>query len=456
MPGHAGASVQKSDPDQPSVPGQRDRGLLMRKRIALAGLLIVVVGFGAAVVPTVDEATRQQNATTSSPLARPLAVETIRVDPVNSFQTSREYTGTVVARRVSELSFERAGLLDNVQIEEGVAVAAGTSLATVDTEHLRTRRRETVARRAQAAALLAEFVAGPRQEDIDAATANVESLDAQVALLKLQTDRRSRLLNQNAVPQDEFERFAFGLKAREAQLKQGRHELEELVNGTRQEQIDAQRALVEQLDAAIEDIDIDLRKSELTAPFDGTISRRRTDEGTVVQAGQTILTIVEDSALEAWVGLPVEATTSLAVDSAQRVRIEGRLFEVRVSGRRPEVDPATRTRTVIFRLDPAAAEYVIHGQIVRLQLEETVEQSGFWLPTTALSEGERGLWSCMVVVPDSPSSASQSLRVDRRDVEVLHTESNRVLVRGTLNAGDRVIARGTHRVSTGQVVQVTD
>jgi multidrug efflux pump subunit AcrA (membrane-fusion protein) len=98
----------------------------------------------------------------------------------------------------------------------------------------------------------------------------------------------------------------------------------------------------------------------------------------------------------------------------------------------------------------------VHGQIVRLQLEETVDATGFWLPTTALSEGERGLWSCLVAVPNESKTSAErrSHRVERRAVEVLHTELDRVLVRGTLNAGDRVVTRGTHRVTVGQSVRV--
>ncbi|HIE98564.1 MAG TPA: HlyD family efflux transporter periplasmic adaptor subunit [Planctomycetes bacterium] len=388
---------------------------------------------------------------------RALPVDTIRIESVVSYQVAREYTGTIVARRVSELSFERPGLLESVQVDEGTAVAEGTPLATLDTEHLLTRRRETRARHAQAVAQLNEMITGARQEDIDAARAQVASLEAQVELLTLQTTRSNRLIQSRATSQAKLEEYTFGLKARQGQLGHARHELAELINGTRREQIDAQKAIVEQLDAAIEDVDVDLRKSVLKTPFSGTIARRFTDDGTVVSTGQPILKLIEDSALEAWVGLPVAPSVGVADDSAQRVRIAGRTFDARVSGRRPEVDPATRTRTVILQLDASAADFMVHGQIVRLQLEETVVSSGFWLPTTALTKGERGLWSCLVAVPEqSPSSAEQArCRVERRDVEVLHTESERVFVRGTVSAGDQVVARGIHRISPGQIVRTS-
>ena len=139
------------------------------------------------------------------------------------------------------------------------------------------------------------------------------------------------------------------------------------------------------------------------------------------------------------------------------MKIGGRYFDATMARRFPVVDPATRTRTVVFRLDGAAPQYVVHGQVVRLQLEETVEANGYWLPSTALTKGARVLWTSFVVVEADPNDSIQPdlLRVERRDIEVLHTESNRVFVRGTLNSGDRVITSGTHRVVPGQLVRLT-
>lgn len=83
-----------------------------------------------------------------------------------------------------------------------------------------------------------------------------------------------------------------------------------------------------------------------------------------------------------------------------------------VAGRLPEVDPATRTRTVILRLDESAAEYVVHGQVVRLALEGKVEESGYWLPVTSLTKGTHGLWTLFVSELRNP--AADGRRTGRR------------------------------------------
>jgi multidrug efflux pump subunit AcrA (membrane-fusion protein) len=290
------------------------------------------------------------------------------------------------------------GKLATIHVDEGDFVTTGTALAELDTEHLETRRRQVVAKRTQAAAKLDEMVAGPLKEDIAAARSRVESFQAQVELLKRQTARQKKLVASNATSQDEYERFAFGLKSRKAQLSEARHNLEELLHGTRKEKIAAQRAVVAEFDAATDDIDVDLRKSTLKAPFGGTIARRLADDGTVVEAGQPIYRLVEDRVLEAWIGLPVHATRRLDKESVHRVKIGGQYFDATVASRFPEVDPATRTRMVVLRLDGSAAAYVVHGQVVRLALEETVEDNGYWLPVNSLTKGTRGLWTAFVVV----------------------------------------------------------
>jgi multidrug efflux pump subunit AcrA (membrane-fusion protein) len=139
----------------------------------------------------------------------------------------------------------------------------------------------------------------------------------------------------------------------------------------------------------------------------------------------------------------------LSDEGVYRLTIAGRTFEAAVAGRFPEVDPATRTRTVTLRLDESASKRVVHGEVVRLLLDESVAQPGYWLPLTALAQGSRGLWTTLVAMPDS----ANEFVVERRDVEVLHTESDRVFVRGTLDAGDLVIDGGTHRIVPGQSVR---
>lgn len=116
----------------------------------------------------------------------------------------------------------------------------------------------------------------------------------------------------------------------------------------------------------------------------------------------------------------------------------------------PELDAASRTVTATLTL--SGADLTV-GETVRLLLSETQPTDGVWLPSTALVPDDRGLWS-VYVLGAGDETAPNRFPVTRRQVEVLYTEGNRSLVRGTLQAGDQAIVEGTHRIVPGDRVQV--
>ncbi len=202
-------------------------------------------------------------------------------------------------------------------------------------------------------------------------------------------------------------------------------------------------AAVNQLEANIADLEITITKSTLKAPFSGVIGERRLDEGAVVNVGEAIVRLVEADAPEVEVGVPADVS-QLQIGSSQRVQIGQNRYAAKVIAIKPEVNPATRTRTVVLAVTNANSGTIAPLMVARLEVTQTTATQGLWLPTTALTRSDRGLWSCFVLVENT---------VERRDVEVLHTEGDRVLVRGLLQAGDRVVTNGVQRLVPGQQVQ---
>jgi len=410
------------------------------------------VGLGAAVLILVGLGFAWRSSATgadeggSSASARPLPVGTVAVNPVDAYEFRRSYTGTLVAGRSSDLSFERAGKLLTVKVDEGALVAAGAPLAVLDKRHLIAQRRQLEAERTQAAAILAELMAGPRQETIDAARAELRNLKAQLELRQLDYERAEKLLKSKAVSQAQFDEANFGVRSSAAQAEAVERKLAELLAGTRDERINAQQAAVDILDARLGDLSIDIEDSILLAPFDGTVAKRYVDEGTVVSPASPIVRLVEDQRLEAWIGLPVHRAARLEAGQSHEVMVGDRSYPAVIAAVVPELDPVTRTQTMILSLPTDPTSRLVPGQVVRLETAETVDTHGYWLPTTALARGARGLWSCFAIVSDETGIE----RVERRDLELLHTESKRALVRGTLQPGDRIVAGGTHRLVPGQ------
>lgn len=384
--------------------------------------------------------------------AKVLQVETFTAEPVDSYDVARIYTGEIAALRASDLGFEQGGRLVEVFVEDGDRIAAGAALAQLDTRNLQTQRLQLEAEKARANAQLAELQAGPRVEDIAAAAAAARNLEQQLALQQTQRSRREVLYERGAISKEELDEFAFGQGSLQAQLDQAQSNLEELRNGTRQEQIVAQQALVRQLEASIADLDVTIAKSTLRAPFDGIVSARQVDEGTVVGSGQSVVRLVENEAPEARIGMPTDTANQQQVGSVQTLTLGAETYSAAVTAILPEVDSNTRTQVVVFNLETAAIARVNPGQTVRVELTESIPVEGFWLPTESLVQGIRGLWNCYVVTQPE-GELSDSFEVQPLAVEILHQEGDRVLVQGTVQPGDRIVANGTHRLVPGQRVE---
>lgn len=414
--------------------------------LGAVGLLLVV---GAPIVQS--QMAGQSTEATEETGAEALAVETLTVNAVGSYEVSRSYTGEIAALRNSDLGFNRGGELVQVLVAEGDRVTTGQALAQLDTQNLQTQRRQIEAQKAEAQARLLELERGARLEDIAAAQAEVRDIESQLQLQKQQRSRREYLYEQGAISREQLDEFAFGSDTLQARLDRANSNLNALLNGTRPEQVAAQRAVVQQLDASIADIDVNLSKSTLKAPFDGIVAGQTVDQGVVVGAGQTVVRLLENEAPEARIGMPENAASGLQVGNPVTVNLGTEQYSATVKSVLPEVDLDTRTQIVVFQLEQAALPRINPGQTVRVELTETIPTGGIWLPTQALAQDIRGLWSVYGVMPMEGNEDVYD--VWPKTVEILHQESDRALVQGTLQAGDRIVASGVHRLVPGQRVR---
>jgi RND family efflux transporter MFP subunit len=423
------------------------RRFLTWRTIGVAFVLAGALGAGAAA------ATRAETEDSKTDEADVIVqrVETTILELTESVQQARTYTGIITARRSADLGFERSARLTAIHFDDGDVVQQGQPIAVLETRRLDAKQRETVARHEAAVAVLDELIAGPREETIAAARAEVSDLQSQLELRKRTFRRTEKLRKQNAATEQDIDTSQLGLQSTEARLNASQKRLDELEAGTRAEQIRAQKANVEQLVATLQDIEIELDESILKAPFTGQIAARQVDEGTVVSPGQAVVRIVEHLTLEARIGLPLHAVQTLSIGDAIKLEVGETCSTGTFVRRLPEIDIATRTQTVVIEIDQNSSKNLVPGQVVQTSINQQIDQRGFLLPTASLLPGVRGLWSLFAVIEKDGKSVIQ-----RRHVEVLHTSGDHVLIRGTLDEGDRVVISGVQRLVAGQQVGVVE
>ena len=206
--------------------------------------------------------------------------------------------------------------------------------------------------------------------------------------------------------------------------------------------------------AQLDALEVDLDKSSLKAPFNGRIAKRHLDEGTTVAAGDAVLSLLETATLEVRVGVSPRVASQWSPGDAAILRTLDDM-EVNATAKTvlPQRDARTRTVDVVFALKEAPLP-LRDGDLLELQVDREITETGFWLPRTALTESARNLWGAYVAVPDEDwKDASQPIhRLDRRHLEVVHLEGDRVFVRGAISDGDQVVIGGLQRFVPGQLV----
>jgi multidrug efflux pump subunit AcrA (membrane-fusion protein) len=378
----------------------------------------------------------QKTTEASPPLARAVPVLTQPAVNASGYATRRQFSGVLQAKRQSELSFLRSGMLSQVLVQEGDVVTAGQVVAELDTRELDARQARLAAELAGAEARLAEALAGPRREPRRGAQAEVRRLTSELELARLKQGRRRQLFEAGAVPQESLDELDTQVRSLEQSLEAARQDSLELENGTRPEVVDQARAQLQAAQAELNALQVDFQDSVLRAPFQGRVLARNLDEGTVVQPGRPVFVLAETSTLEARIALP----QGQPIPNRPRLTIGGRAEVGRLLGKVPQVEKATNTAVVRYAVTAG-----LPGEPVLLDLEEKIAEPGFWVPTACLSSAGDGLWQCYTVSPD------QTVQVQR--LELLHRETDRVLVRGTLRPGDQVIVEGIGQVVPGQKVQ---
>ncbi|MBO6728491.1 MAG: efflux RND transporter periplasmic adaptor subunit [Maricaulis sp.] len=365
--------------------------LAKRLRIGAGTIVAVSAVVLAASVFGVSGWRAEANLAEGTPPPMPVAAH--RVSYEDNALIQERFPGVVSARRQSALGFQQGGLIEDVLVDVGDVVTAGQALARLDTR--------------------------THQAQIAAADAQTREAAAQTALARDTQERQRVLLERGHISQQRFDEVVTSADAAQAR----------------------QNAAAASADAMRVQLDLTM----IEAPYEGVITARLSDEGAIASPGAPILEIVETGAREVRIGLPASIIGSLV--DGQHYSFEGESGDFSAVFRSNTGLMDRQTRTVAAVFDIPADQSVIIGEIARLVVETPVGTSGFWVPTDALSESRRGLWSVFILQPEQ-----NDYRLEARVVEAIRVEADRVFVRGAVADGEYILAAGLQRVTTGQLV----
>ncbi|MFO1284722.1 MAG: efflux RND transporter periplasmic adaptor subunit [Burkholderiales bacterium] len=341
----------------------------------------------------------------------PAPVAIAKVEP-RTLPIVYEYVGQTAGSKDVEVRARVTGILERRHYAEGSAVKAGQPLFSIDRKPLE----------AQAAAARAE---------VARAQAQVAQADREAARLVPLAERRAI----------------------------GRKEADDAVSAA-----ELARAALGVAQARLAEVELSLGYTEVAAPIGGVSSRAMKSEGSLVNANETLLTVISQVD-PIWVPFAVPDNEQLAI---ARAVAAGRLVLPKDNGytvsiRLADGTTLPRTGRVTYadtRVNPATGSYEMRaelgnrdlalrpGQFVRVRLAGAQRRDAIAVPQTAVLEGPQGKFVYVPGKDKDGKDVAQPKPVTLGDwVEA--DGVNLWIVESGLAAGDALIVDGLARLQPG-------
>ncbi|MEP7187062.1 MAG: HlyD family efflux transporter periplasmic adaptor subunit [Rhodanobacter sp.] len=270
-----------------------------------------------------------------------------------------------------------------IDVHEGEQVKAGQPLLQLDPTHTRSELAAARAQARQQRALLNELVTGPRSEDIDKARANLAALRAQAREARAYDARLAPLKSRGYVAAADLDRARAAAGNANGQVAAAQAALDELLHGTRPEQIAQAQAAVAAAEAQASAQQVLLGKLSLVAPRAGRVDSLPYKLGDQAPVGAPVAIMLAGNAPYARIYVPEQQRASVHVGTALRVFVAdgGKSYAGKVRMIRTEPaftpyyaligdDAARLSYLAEITLGPGAAELPA-GLPVRVELRES-------------------------------------------------------------------------------------
>lgn len=270
------------------------------------------------------------------------------------------------------------------------------------------------------------------QMDSDVEQASLATAQAELGLAKVEYERGRSLVNRQSISKSEFDRLSANLQKANASVAQ---------------------------------LQAQLAKKRILAPFAGTIGIRQVDVGDYLASGTTIATLQDLSKLFVDFYLPEQAVPQLAIGERVRFSVAAyplEVFEGEIAAINPKVEDTTRNVQVRAMLANPDSK-LLPGMFANLEVLLPGKQTVVVVPETAITYtlygnsvyviGEKKGQDGQVVKDDADQA---ELSVERRFVETGERRDGQVVIRKGLQAGEQVVSAGQLKLDNGAHVRIAN
>ena len=303
-------------------------------------------------------------------------------------QHHEETDDAQIDANISPVIPRASGYVTEVRVKDNQKVSKGDTLVVLDNrnELIQVQQMEAALSAAQNNLSVAEANTVASKATIVSYEANVSTIDAQIEAAKVTLnralqdyDRYANLIKDHSVTQQQYEQAeATKLSAeRQLQVLMGQKNAANRItsaaasqsNATGQ-QVGVANATIQQRKADLDNAKLNLSYTVIVAPEDGYVSKINVQLGQLVQAGQSIFSVIGTDA--PWVVANFKETQKARLHPGQKVVVHidafpGHDFEAKVGS----LSPATGARFALLPPDNASGNFVKTVQRLPVKIEFT-------------------------------------------------------------------------------------
>lgn len=185
------------------------------------------------------------------------------------------------------------GRIEQFFASEGEFVHKGDTLVEIDSPEVRAKLAQAMAIRSAAEAQKDKAMTGARKEQIAGAYQIWQQARINEDIMRKSYERMKRLHEQKVISEQKYDESEAMYKAAKATCAAAKSQYDLAVSGARKEDKETAVALVDQANAALEEVRSYLGELYLVSPADGVISARFPKAGELVGQGSPIMTVTD-------------------------------------------------------------------------------------------------------------------------------------------------------------------
>ncbi len=391
--------------------------------MALAAVALVASGCGRS-----DEPSKQAGPTGE---VRNVSIAKITRSSIEDYYES---TGTVRAKTETQVSANMMGRIVSFPVSEGDTVSKGQLLVEIDD-------RESQAQFQKAQAAMREAQAGLVEIDrsVEAATAAVQTAEANRNLAQITFDRYKELFERRSATAQEFDEAQSRLKMARSELDRAKAGVQVIISKKRQ-----LNARIDQAKAEIASTRVFQGYSRIASPVSGVVVKKFAEAGATAGPGAPLLSIEDNSQYRLEVGIDESRGKLVRIGNRVSVRIdavsEGE-FLGSVAEVMPTADAASRTYTVKIDIP---ANPILKSGLFGVAKFPVAQKDAITVPVSAIVE--RGQLSGVYIVA---ADGTAQFRI----VTIGKTSEGKAEVLSGVAEGDEVVTSDTGAINDGTRVR---